>query len=747
MQVIKRRGDREPLDLDKVHAVLDWACNGKAGERFPRIKGVSVSEIEMKAQLQFFESITTKQIHETLIKACISLISEDTPNYDHVAGRLRWFAVRKEAFGTNTPPPLYDIVKKNTRRGIYDPDLIHKYTRTEWDTIDSFIDHDRDDLFRSAGADQMYLKYLAQNRKTKKIYESFQIPYILVAATLFAGYPKETRLDYVRRFYDIISQHYLSLPTPIMAGLRTKTKQFSSCVLIESDDTLKSINATSSAIVDYASNRAGIGVNIGGIRAAGQLVRNGDAVSTGVVPFAKYFAAALKSCSQGAVRGASATFNYPIWHLEFDNLIELKNNKGTEETRLRVVDYCVQLNRTMYQRLAKKENITFFSPEEVPDLYQAYFGDASKFEELYVKYEADPSITKKVRPAIEVFSKLITERFDTGRIYIMNVDIANTHTPLLEPIRMTNLCVEVMQHTSPLVGKHDEPETGLIALCTLAAFNFGKIETEAQIKEVSELAVRALDSLLDYQNYPHPAARAHTSLYRPIGIGIIGLAHYLARKFLTWGSKDAVENLYTLMETYSYYTTRASVDLAIEKGSCPVKTKLHQGIFPMELSSQYRGVTTTLPWEQLREDMKKYGIRNATLFAGMPGETSSMLSNEPNGVEPVKGLITIKGNKDSVFTQVVPGINSIGHAYQRVWDVSVGDYLKTLAPLQVFIDQAISSNTSYDPSKTKITTGLLMSDILLAYKLGFKTLYYNNTRDGAGEEETIDEGCVGGCKL
>ncbi len=440
MKVKKRDGSLQELDIDKIHDVLEWACNGGGECDLSKIKGVSISEIEMKAHLQLHDKISTKQIHECLIKAAAELISEDTPNYDHVAARLRWFAVRKDAFGLNTPPHLYDIIKKNTKLNMYDKDIINMYSVDEWDTINSFIDHNRDDLFRYAGSEQMAKKYLVQNRKTKQIYESFQLPYIMVSAILFSSYPKETRLSYVKRYYDQVSQHYVSLPTPIMSGLRTSVKQFSSCTLIDVNDSLDSIKLASNAIVDYASRKAGIGLNIGRIRSVGQPVRNGDAVTTGVIPFAKLFAASLKSCSQGSVRGASATFNYPLWHLEFESLIELKNNKGTEETRLRVVDYCVHLNKTMYERLISNSNITFFTRDEVPDLYDAFYGPADKFKELYEKYENDKSKTKKQLPAKEVFAKLVTERFDTGRIYIMHSDIVNTNTPFKEKIYMSNLC-------------------------------------------------------------------------------------------------------------------------------------------------------------------------------------------------------------------------------------------------------------------------------------------------------------------
>jgi len=441
MRVTKRDGSLKNLDIDKIHAVLDWACNGGNDDALLPIKGVSLSEIEMKAHLNLHDKIKTADIHECLIKAAAELISKDTPNYDHVAARLRWFSVRKVAFSDNLPPHLYHIVKVNTKNGTYDPDVLKMYSKDEWYLINDMVDHNRDDLFRYAGAEQMAKKYLVQNRKTKKVFETFQIPYIMVAAILFNNYPKETRLGYVKRYYDQVSQHYVSLPTPIMAGLRTKVKSFSSCVLIDVDDSLDSITRAATAIVEYASRKAGIGLNIGRIRAQGQLVRSGDAITTGVLPFSKFFAAALKSTAQGSIRGASATFNFPLWHYEFDTLIELKNNKGTEETRLRVVDYCIHLNKTMYERLIYGGVITFFSPNEVPDLYESFYGDADTFKVLYEKYEQDKTKTKKQLPALEVFAKVVTERFETGRIYIMHSDHMNTKTPFKEKMYMTNLCI------------------------------------------------------------------------------------------------------------------------------------------------------------------------------------------------------------------------------------------------------------------------------------------------------------------
>lgn len=746
MLVTKRDGSTQELDLDKIHAVLEWACNGDKTIGLPPVKGTSVSEIEMKAHIQFYNKIPTKKIHETLIKAAESLISADNPNYDWVAARLRWFGVRKEAFASTHPPHLKEVIKQNLERGIYDPDLPGMYSDEEWEQINAMIDHNRDDLFRFAGAEQMTKKYLAQNRKTKDVFETFQFPYILVSAILFRDYPKETRLSFVKRYYDLISQHVISLPTPIMAALRTRRKQFSSCTVIETGDSLKSINASAAAIVNYASNKAGIGLNIGRIRAVGQLVRGGDAVTTGVLPFAKYFAAALKSCSQGAVRGASATFNYPIWHLEFPTLIELKNNKGVDETRLRTVDYCVHLNRVMYERLANKGVITFFSPEEVPDLYEAFYSpDVDKFRALYEKYENDPTKTKNQALASEVFSKLVTERFDTGRIYILHADLVNTHGSFYEPVTMTNLCCEITLPTTPM-GDEDS----LISLCTLSALNWGKIETDGDMANATEMAVRGLDEILDYQDYPNEEAYRSTMMYRPLGIGMIGFAHWLVKNGLSWSGQNTLDMVATNMEKMAYGLISSSMVLAREKGPCPRRTKYHDGIIPYDTYSEWgtnvRPLKMAELWEQLRNDLKTYGIRNATLTAFMPSETSSQLANETNGIEPPKQLITVKGNKEVTAVQVVPEYQKYNHLYETTFQVSTTDYLNVVAELQKHTDQSISANTTYDPTRGAISTSTLIQHLLHSYKRGVKTLYYNVVNDEEGSSE--DSGCEGGaCKI
>lgn len=743
MKIKKRSGAEQELDLNKIHAVLEWACKGN--HELSPVKGVSVSEIEMRAHLQFYEGMTTKAIHECLINSAASLISEDTPNYDQVAARLRWFAVRKEAFGENKPPALFPVIKANCERGMYDPEVLGMYTEAEWNEIDSFIDHTRDDLFRYAGAEQMHKKYLVQNRATKQIFETFQIAYIMVAAVLFHKYPKAKRLQYVRRFYDAVSMHHISLPTPVMAGVRTPEKQFASCTKIDVGDSLDSITSAATAIVDYASRKAGIGLNIGRLRALGQPVRNGKAVTTGILPFAKLFAAALKSCSQGGLRGASATFNYPLWHLEFKTLIELKNSKGVEETRLRTVDYCVHLNKTMYERLVQKKNITFFSPDEVPDLYEAFYGPADVFKKLYEHYEKDATKRKMTMPATAVFALLAQQRFETSRIYIMHADHMNTHSPFYEPITMTNLCVEIGLPTQPIL---EHGEAGRVALCILGALNWGKLKSDKDFQEASELVVRALDELIDYQDYPNGAAKAATMEYRPLGVGVIGFAHWMAKHGFSWSNAATDPQVYAQMETMAYFMTKASIDLAKEKGACPKRTKYHDGILPIDTAVKL-GFKPTRDWDALRAEAKRYGIRNATLMAGMPSETSSQLANETNGFEPPKDLITIKGSKDGAPPQVVPEFFKLGYAYETTWNVPASAYLRVISIIQQFVDQSISANTTYVPPKEgEFTTSVLIQDLLTAYSRGVKTLYYNNVLDGASESVDDGAGCESGaCKL
>ena len=758
LYVTKRDGTREPLDLDKIHRVIDWAAEG--------LQNVSVSQVELKSHIQFYDGIKTADIHETIIKAAADLISKETPDYQYMAARLAVFHLRKKAYGQFEPPKLYDHVVQMVESHRYDAHILSDYSKEEIDQIDSFIDHNRDMHFSYAAVKQLEGKYLVQNRVTGQIYESAQFLYILVAACLFANYPKATRLDYLRRFYDAVSLFKISLPTPIMSGVRTPTRQFSSCVLIECGDSLDSINATSSAIVKYVSQRAGIGINAGRIRALGSPIRNGEAFHTGCIPFYKHFQTAVKSCSQGGVRGGAATLFYPLWHLEVESLLVLKNNRGVEENRVRHLDYGVQFNRLMYHRLIKDEMITLFSPSDVPGLYDAFFEDQDVFEQLYVKYENDSSIRKKRMKALELFTLFMQERASTGRIYLQNVDHCNTHSPFnpkFAPVRQSNLCLEIALPTKPLNDVNDP--NGEIALCTLSAFNLGAIEDLSELEELAELAVRALDSLLGYQDYPIPAAFQASMNRRTLGVGVINYAYYLAKNGVKYSDGSANALTHRTFEAIQYYLMKASNKLAQEFGPCPLfnETTYSEGIMPIDTYKKDLDKVCNEPlqldWEQLRKDVVQHGLRNSTLSALMPSETSSQISNATNGIEPPRGHISIKASKDGILKQVVPEYDRLKNQYELLWDMPNNDgYISLVAIMQKFVDQTISANTNYDPAKFdggKVPMKVLLKDLLTAYKLGVKTMYYHNTRDGASDvQEDIkpaaaeDDGCAGGaCKI
>ncbi len=744
----KRNGRREPIDLDKIHRVITWAAEG--------LEDVSVSQVELKAHIQFYDGIKTSDIHELIIKSAADLISAETPDYQHLAARLAIFHLRKRAYQRFTPPSLFEHVNKMVRMGKYDPALLTDYSKQELETLDTYIDHWRDLNFAYAAVKQWEGKYLVQNRVSGEIYESPQFAYMLIGACLFARYPKETRLDYVRRFYDACSLFKLSLPTPIMSGVRTPTRQFSSCVLIESDDSLDSINATASAIVKYVSQRAGIGVNIGRIRALGSTIRGGEAFHTGLIPFIKYFQTAVKSCSQGGVRGGAATLFYPLWHLEVENLLVLKNNRGVEENRARHLDYGVQLNKLMYQRLLEGGNITLFSPADVPGLYDAFFADQAEFDRLYQQYEAQEGIRKKSIKAIELFGTLMQERAQTGRIYIQNVDHSNTHSafdPAVAPVHQSNLCMEITLPTKPL-NNVDDPN-GEIALCTLAAFNLGAFESLDELEELADIQVRALDALLDYQDYPVNAA-LHGKKRRTLGIGVTNFAYYLAKNGVYYSNGSANRLTHRLFEAFQYYLLKASNNLAKEQGACEWfgETKYSKGILPIDTYKKEVDDICPEPlhydWEGLRADILKYGLRNSTLSALMPCETSSQITNSTNGIEPPRGLISVKASKDGILKQVVPGFKHYGDNYELLWNIPNNTgYIELIGIMQKFVDQAISANTNYDPTRfegDKVPMKALLQDLLYAYKMGVKTLYYHNTRDGAGTND--DDGCASGaCKL
>jgi ribonucleoside-diphosphate reductase alpha chain len=755
--VTKRDGRKERINLDKIHRVIDWAAEG--------LHNVSVSQVELRSHIQFYDGIKTAEIHETIIKAAADLISPNAPDYQYLAARLAIFHLRKKAYGKFEPPALYDHVSRLVAMGKYDQHLLEDYTREEFEQMDGFIDHWRDMNFSYAAVKQLEGKYLVQNRVSGEVYESAQFLYILVAACLFSGYPRATRLDLVKRFYDAVSTFKISLPTPIMSGVRTPTRQFSSCVLIECGDSLDSINATSSAIVKYVSQRAGIGINAGRIRALGSPIRGGEAFHTGCIPFYKHFQTAVKSCSQGGVRGGAATLFYPIWHLEVESLLVLKNNRGVEGNRVRHMDYGVQINKLMYQRLVKGGDITLFSPSDVPGLYDAFFADQTEFERLYLQYEQDDSIRKSQIKAVELFSLMMQERASTGRIYIQNVDHCNTHSPFdpaVAPVRQSNLCLEIALPTSPLTDINDQQ--GEIALCTLSAFNLGAIDSLDELEDLATLAVRALDALLDYQDYPIAAAKRGAMGRRTLGVGVINFAYYLAKNGVRYSDGSANNLTHRTFEAIQYYLLKASNELAREQGACPWfnQTTYARGILPID--SYKRDLDNICSealhydWDTLRSNIQEFGLRNSTLSALMPSETSSQISNATNGIEPPRGFVSIKASKDGILRQVVPEYERLKDAYELLWEMPDNDgYLQLVGIMQKFIDQSISANTNYDPARfvnSKVPMKQLLKDLLTAYKLGVKTLYYQNTRDGAEDAQedvqasaAVDDCESGACKI
>ena len=736
IQISKRDGTKEDLELDKLHKVVFYACEG--------ITGVSASEVEIRSHIQFYNGMSSVDIQETLIKSAADLISEETPGYQYVGGRLINYHLRKMVYGEFEPWHIKKIVERNVEIGFYDEELIASYDDDEWSAINDFINHDRDENLTYAAMEQFRGKYLVKNRVTNEIFETPQVAYALIAATLFAHYPKDTRMQWVKDYYDAISTFDVSLPTPVMAGVRTPQRQFSSCVLIETDDSLDSINATTSSIVKYVSQKAGIGIGAGSIRALGSPIRAGDAYHTGVIPFYKMFQSATRSCSQGGVRNGAATLYYPIWHYEVEDLLVLKNNKGTEDNRVRHMDYGVQFSKLFYERLISGGNITLFSPHDVPGLYESFFADQDKFKELYEAAERKTSIRKKSLPAAQLFASFMEERKNTGRIYLMNVDHANDHgafKPDLAPIKQSNLCCEINLPTKPLNAFNDEE--GEIALCTLSAINWGNIRKPEDFAKPCELAVRGLDALLTYQNYPVKAAERSTMKRRPLGVGIINLAYFLARNDTTYSNPN-LDLIDEYAEAWSYYLIKASADLAVEQGACPGtnETKYGDGITP---NQTYKKDVDDLvkhqermDWKGLRKQLAATGIRNSTLMALMPAETSAQISNSTNGIEPPRAFVSVKQSKDGVLKQVVPGYPRLKNKYELLWDQqSPEGYIKIMAVLQKYIDQGISVNTSYNPQHyedEKIPMSTMLQHLLMAYKYGTKQLYYFNTYDGSGDD-------------
>jgi ribonucleoside-diphosphate reductase alpha chain len=733
--VVKRNGERVPLDISKIQRQVAHGCRG--------IDGVSPSMIEIKAQLELHDGMSTETIDELLLKAMVDLIDEtENPeihniNYQYVAGRQKISMLRKEVYGTYDPPKLYSIVKNNVEAGMYTKELLNWYTEDEWNIIDLFIDHSKDEQYTYAAIAQLTEKYLVQNRATGKIYETPQVRYAVAAATAFHSESTDQRLKYVKEYYECASEGHFTLATPVLAGLGTTTKQFSSCVLISSDDTLDSIFAAGEMMAKYASKRAGIGLEIGRIRPLGAPIRNGEIKHTGMIPFLKKWYSDLRSCSQGGIRNASCTITFPVWHYQFEDLIVLKNNQGTEETRVRQMDYSVVVNAMFWRRYKHGEDITLFDPHDVPDLYEAYYRDSKEFEKLYLQYEQDKTKKKKVISAEEIFKNgILKERTDTGRIYLVNIDNVINQGPFdtkTDPIYQSNLCQEILLPTRPF-QRIEDPE-GRISLCTLGSINWGAFRNPQDMRKACRVLVRSLSNLLNYQDFLSIQSKLANEDFEPLGVGITNLAYWHARRNFKYGEKDSLAEVKRWMEHQAYYLTETSVELAQQRGACKRSefTYYGKGIFPWERRAngvnELTDFTPSLDWEPLRARMKQYGIRNATMMAVAPVESSSVVLNSTNGIEMPMELISVKESKAGSFVQVVPEYKRLKNRYQLMWDQTdcVG-YLKTAAVLAAYIDQSLSTNTFYSPKHFKdgkVPGTLIAKNLMLAYKWGLKTIYYS----------------------
>jgi ribonucleoside-diphosphate reductase alpha chain len=736
IKVIKRSGSVESLDLDKLHKMVDAACSGLAG--------VSASQVEINSGIQFYDGITTAEIQEILIRSASDLIDLDHPNYQFVAARLLLFSLRKSLYGGMIDlPDLLTQIKNGVDKKIYDADILRKYTEEEIEKVNSFIDHDRDLLFTYAGLRQVVDKYLVQDRSSNQVYEVPQFMYALIAMTIFAEYPQENRLDYVRRYYNAISKHKINIPTPIMAGVRTPLRQFASCVLVDVDDTLDSIFSSDMAIGRYVAQRAGIGINAGRIRGINSKIRGGEVQHTGVVPFLKKFESTVRCCTQNGIRGGSATVHFPIWHQEIEDILVLKNNKGTEDNRVRRLDYSIQISKLFYERFIQDGEISLFSPHDVPGLYDAFGTD--RFDDLYVDYERDVRVPRKTVRAQGLILDLLKERAETGRIYIMNIDHCNSHSSFKDKVNMSNLCQEITLPTEPL--NHIDAIDGEIALCILSAINIGKLRDLDELENLCDLAVRGLEELIDYQNYPVNAAELATLGRRSLGIGYIGLAHYLAKNGWKYDSQDAWDAVHRLTESFQYNLLKASNQLAKEKGRCVQfsGTKYSDGILPIDTYKKDVDEITSeelhYDWDSLRADIKEHGLRHSTLSAQMPSESSSVVSNETNGIEPPRDYLSIKKSKKGPLKQIVPQYQSLKNNYTLLWDMKSNEgYIKIVAVMQKFFDQAISGNWSYNPENypdNEVPVTVMANDFLNTYKYGWKTSYYQNTHDMKNDE--LDE--------
>ena len=740
IKVIKSDGSKVVIDLDKIHKMVEKSCRN--------ITGVSESLVEMNSGLQFYDGITTQEIQKILVKSASDLISLESPNYQFVAARLLLFAVQKQVFNTKWKdseiyPPLKDIVERNVEKGLYTEDLLNDYTDKEYEKLNSYLRHSRDYEFTYAGLQQVVDKYLIQDRSTGTLFETPQFMYMLIAMTLFRNYDRDVRLTYIKKYYDATSQFKINIPTPIMAGVRTPLKQFASCVLVDSDDTLDSLFASDMAIGRYVAQRAGIGINAGRVRGLGAKIRGGEVQHTGVIPFLKKFEATVRCCTQNGVRGGSATVHFPIWHQEIEDIIVLKNNKGTEDNRVRKLDYSIQLSELFYKRFLNNEEITLFSPHDVPGLYEAFGTDT--FDEMYEKYENAYSIPKKKISARELITDLLKERAETGRIYIMNIDHSNTHSSFLDKVNMSNLCQEITLPTDPI--QHIDDHAGEIALCILSAVNVGVVKDE-ELEEICDLAVRGLEELIDYQEYPVSAAELSTRARRSLGIGYIGLAHYLAKNRVKYGDQNAWNLVHELTEKFQYYLLKSSNEIAKEKGQCDYfdRTKYSQGILPIDtykkdvdeiVKPEYK-----MDWEKLRAEILTHGLRHSTLTAQMPSESSSVSSNATNGIEPPRDYLSVKKSKKGTLKQIVPQYSHLKSAYTLLWDMPDNTgYINIVAVMQKFFDQGISGNWSYNPENYEngeVPVSVMANDLLNTYKYGWKTSYYHNTMDGK-EEDVVKE--------
>ena len=738
-KVRKRDGSLTPLNLDKIHKVVEEACEGLGG-------GVSASQVEMNSGLQFFDGISTNDIQEILIRSASDLISLETPNYQFVAARLLLYSVYKQVFGSewvNGFTSVYDHASKCADLDVYDRDILGKYTEEEWNEINSWIDHDRDMLFTYAGLRQVVDKYLVQDRSSGDVYETPQYMYIMIAVTLFQNYT-ENRLDYIKRYYDAISKHKINIPTPIMAGVRTPLRQFASCVLVDAADTFDSIFTSDMAIGRYVAQRAGIGINAGRIRGINSKIRGGEVQHTGVVAFLKKFEATVRCCTQNGIRGGSATVHFPIWHKEIEDIIVLKNNKGTDDSRVRKLDYSIQITRLFYERFIGGGDISLFSPHDVPNLYEVF--GTEEFDELYEQYESDESIPRKTIPAQDLILSILKERAETGRLYIMNIDHCNSHSSFLDKVNMSNLCQEITLPTTPL--QHIDGK-GEIALCILSAINVGKINRLDELENLCDLAVRGLEELIDYQNYPVEAAERSTLARRSLGIGYIGLAHYLAKQGFKYDDPEAWKSVHQLSESFQYHLLKSSNAVAKEKGACEYfnRTKYSKGLLPIDTYKtdidEFCDGELSYDWDNLRNDIQEFGLRHSTLSAQMPSESSSVVSNATNGIEPPRAYLSTKKSKKGPLKQIVPQYGSLKNNYTLLWDMKDNDgYIKIVSVMQKFFDQAISGNWSYNPENydnNEVPVSVMAGDLLKTYKYGWKTSYYQNTYDQKGDEPQLTE--------